>query len=330
MLCTSPITVPRPGQSYSALVGCGQCIPCRVNRSRVWAHRLELEADLHADNSFITLSYEDAYLPRLGDTRVGDRIDSCVIPEQMSTLRPRDYRLFMKRLRKAWLEQTGQKLRFYLVGEYGDETERAHYHLALFGFPTCRRGRTLRRGRSTRPLWAECCEFCKLIGDAWGYGDVDLGRLEPESANYLAGYILKKMTRPDDIRLNGRHPEFSRMSNQNGGIGLGMMHDVASVLLELDLVASQGDVPSSLRIGKRLRPLGRYLTNKLRLYATGTEEKPLIAQIEWEAEMQRLRENQFAAGGRKSITAQYQEEKAQALKNFDAKWKIHRQRRGKL
>lgn len=79
------------------------------------------------------------------------------------------------------------------------------------------------------------------------------------------------MTNSKDDRLGDRHPEFARMSLRPG-LGANYLHDLASVLMEFDLVDTQGDVPSSLRHGKRLMPLGRYLRRKLRTYI-GMEEK---------------------------------------------------------
>jgi len=80
VICRKPIII-------GALpVGCGQCIPCRVNRRRVWAHRIVLEAKEHPQNAFVTLTYNEENLPR---TRDG-------IP----TLRPDDLTLWLKRFRK--------------------------------------------------------------------------------------------------------------------------------------------------------------------------------------------------------------------------------------
>ena len=69
---------------------CGQCIGCRLERSRQWAVRCLHEASLHENNSFITLTYDEASMPPGG------------------SLCYRDFQLFMKRLRKV----TG-KVTFY-------------------------------------------------------------------------------------------------------------------------------------------------------------------------------------------------------------------------
>lgn len=218
MLCKSPYmygSMPCP---------CGQCMPCRINRRKLWAHRMLLETLKHDRSSFLTLTYSDDHLPRSG------------------SLVPRDTQLWIKRFRKAIAPIP---LRYYLVGEYGDETSRPHYHAALFGVGP---------------------EFESIVNLTWGKGHVMLGTLTAHSANYIAGYVTKKMTSKDDPRLNGRHPEFARMSNRPG-IGATAMSDVADALFSQygsDLFTESGDVPRSLRHGGKLMPLGRYLRRKLR------------------------------------------------------------------
>lgn len=60
---------------------CGQCIGCRLERSRQWAMRCVHESKTHNENSFITLTYSDENLP--------DR----------KRLKYEDFQLFMKKLR---------------------------------------------------------------------------------------------------------------------------------------------------------------------------------------------------------------------------------------
>ena len=43
--------------------GCGQCLPCRVNKRRLWTNRIMLESMCHDDNAFVTLTYNDDNIP---------------------------------------------------------------------------------------------------------------------------------------------------------------------------------------------------------------------------------------------------------------------------
>jgi len=99
VLCSTPYK--RGVQEF----GCGQCGPCRINRRRIWSTRIQVEAASHVWSSFVTLTYEDAFLPPNG-----------------SLLRYH-YRAFTK----------GIRYRYFGVGEYGDLGGRPHYHLVLFG-----------------------------------------------------------------------------------------------------------------------------------------------------------------------------------------------------
>ena len=109
----SVVSVERKGKGAvvrTLTLPCGQCVGCRLERSRQWAIRCMHEAQLHERNSFVTLTYK------------GD------VPDE--GLRYRDFQLFMKRLRKY---ASGQQIRFYMCGEYGDEKGRPHFHACLFG-----------------------------------------------------------------------------------------------------------------------------------------------------------------------------------------------------
>jgi len=192
-------------------------------------HRLLLEARCHEFSCFPTLTYSPEHLPTDGNG--------------VAQLVPRHASLFLKRLRRKLGPE--RPVRYYLVGEYGDETWRPHYHLALYGVATIE---------------------APLIESCWGMGMVYVGELTTESAQYIAGYVTKKMTSKDDGRLGGRHPEFARMS-LNPGIGALAVPAVADALNDTygaALVAGSSDVPLALMHGRRSLPLGRYLRRRLR------------------------------------------------------------------
>lgn len=127
-----------------------------------------------------------------------------------------------------------------------------------------------------------------------------LGELNPKSMMYVAGYINKKMTKADDPRLEGRWPEFSRMSNRPG-IGHGMMHEVASCLLEHGFGEDNVDVPVTLRHGSREYPLGRYLRRNLRRMLGRDVRCPDKALEEYGKKMQPLRA--LAFGSSRSLSS---------------------------
>jgi len=124
MQCTNPVRLFRVRTKFGykqinpseypdgLLVPCGKCMHCRVAKRREWSLRMLHELDEHEDSIFITLTYDE---------------DN--VPENMS-LRKADLQKFFKRLRKALGDRT---IKYFACGEYGDKTERLHYHSIIFG-----------------------------------------------------------------------------------------------------------------------------------------------------------------------------------------------------
>lgn len=206
---------------------CGQCFPCRVNQCRIWTHRLLLEQTQHGDSSFITLTYNDDNIPEGGN------------------LVKTDLQNFLKRLRKRL---NPLKIRYYAVGEYGDERYRPHFHLAMFGIGNV---------------------HTSAINTAWNSGDYNgdergytyYGDLNKDTARYITGYITKKLTARDDPHLKTLNKEFMTCSKVNGGIGYGAIKKIAQELLKNPYFEPR--ILRELNYGKKRLPLGRYLTNKL-------------------------------------------------------------------
>lgn len=171
-------------------LACGQCIGCRLERSRRWAVRLMHEAQLHEKNSFITLTYDDAHVPSNGSLQV------------------EDFQLFMKRLRK----RSSGPIRFFHCGEYGETTGRPHYHACIFGEDFS----------DDRQLYKTSPRGDRLYNSAhlshvWGLGHAVIGDLTFESAAYVARYVLKKITGDKaDEHYQGRKPEYVTMSRRPG------------------------------------------------------------------------------------------------------------------
>lgn len=200
--------------------------------------------------------------------------DSCMATltyeKDRRDLCPADLTLFLKRLRFA---MEPALLRYFAVGEYGEKTMRPHYHAALFGVSLL---------------------DIDMIDRAWGLGFVHAGDLNAQSAAYIAGYVLKKMTVAGDERLDGRHPEFARMSlgtrkDGKGGLGKGAAVSIAKGLTTAggaSALAKAGDVPGEVRVyGKRL-PVGRYIKKHIRNSVGWDDTAPAAVKAELELRRQ--------------------------------------------
>lgn len=220
----------RPFRTGVGEFGCGQCMCCRVNKRREWSSRILLESKMHTHSTFATLTIADVPKGHHGPPQ-----------RRVWELMPEDFTLFMKRLRANYSEP----LRYFAVGEYGERGMRPHFHAALFGVSVMER---------------------ELVEKIWGLGGVHLGELNKDSAQYLAGYVTKKMTKADDPRLHGRKPEFARMSRRPG-IGVPAVSVLADSLTKaggLSIVEKAGDIPNAVRVRGKLLPIGRTLRGKFR------------------------------------------------------------------
>jgi len=183
----------------------------------------------------LNLTYDDAHLPEHGQ------------------LWKDDLQRFFKRLRKA-----GFKFRYVASGEYGDETRRPHFHIALFGVDF----------DSDRVLFgrASCGDrtyISKSVTESWHYGNHLIGSLNFESAAYIARYIMKKLKGPnasplplavlEDGEVILPNPEFMLMSK---GIGKGWFRDyfMSDVFPTGSVVTTQGS----------RAPVPRYYKNLLK------------------------------------------------------------------
>lgn len=232
---------------------CGQCIGCRLERSRQWAIRCVHEASLHSSNCFITLTYSDEYLPATGSVSV------------------REFQLFMKRFRKA---VSPIKLRYYMCGEYGEVCKtcnlhiskcvcttyvptfgRPHYHAIIFGYDFS--DKLLYSVKNDNPLYVS-----ETLHKIWGKGMCIIGAVTFESAAYVARYIMKKIGGKEAIELGTEGttyyevldestgeirsltPEFTTMSRRPG-IGAGWYEKYKDEVFPNDLVVIRG---------KKMRP----------------------------------------------------------------------------
>jgi hypothetical protein len=105
--------LPFPPTRYQ-VVPCGKCELCLSNKRQQWWFRLWNELRGSSSAHFITLTYNDKHLPKDGRVNKKHTDD------------------FLKRFRKG-IEPN--KIRYFLVSEYGEDFGRPHYHMLLFNFP---------------------------------------------------------------------------------------------------------------------------------------------------------------------------------------------------
>lgn len=131
------------------------------------------------------------------------------------------------------------------------------------------------------------------------------------------------MTAADDRRLKpGQAPEFSCQSNRPG-IGAGFMDEVASTLLYAH--DDIEDVPSSLRHGKKMRPLGRYLRQQLRMKMGRDKAVPETVKEALANEMSPVRDLAFnTSRSLKEVVKEFyspQTQRLELLEEFNTKGK---------
>lgn len=218
--------------------GCGQCMNCRINKGREWSTRILLESMSYASSTFCTLTYSDENLP------------------PNNSLSKKDIQSFLKKLRK---QLHPRLIRYFAVGEYGDRTNRPHYHLILFNtseldHPSIKKGWSFRSEE---------------------LGHIQVGVFSEQAARYVTGYTLKKLTSKNhpDLPSTECEPEFAIQSKMKGGLGIFTVKRIAKNLKYQTWWKKNKQIVREIRIGGKKYPLGRYLTEAMNKELGITEEE---------------------------------------------------------
>jgi len=178
------------------------------------------ENQMHDESCFLTLTYDDDNLP-YGNT--------LVMPH---------FQKFMKRLRK----KVGP-VRFFHCGEYGDETDRPHYHALIYGWQP-----------NDPELFTKSGEFplynSSVLTSLWGHGHATYGAVTFDTAAYTSRYITKKITGEksdehyrfidqDTGEIIDRKPPYCTMS-RNPGIGMPWLRKYGTEAYNHDSVIMRG------------------------------------------------------------------------------------------
>lgn len=191
-------------------VPCGVCRSCRVRRRLDWAIRCALEALEHDRNCVLTLTYRPEELPPGGG------------------LVPRDLKLFLMRLR-YFLDEP---FRYFAVGEYGGESpgDHPHYHVLLFGVDFADRYFWKKSRKGTDQYRSD------LLEKAWTQGFSSIGDMSWDAAQYVAGYVMKKITGEKAAdHYGGLEPEFIRVSRMPG-LGMSWYEKHREAMYEQDAI----------------------------------------------------------------------------------------------
>lgn len=162
---------------------------------------------------------------------------------------PEDGSLEKKKFHQ-WLKDQQKKelpgpIRYYAVGEYGDDSFRPHYHLAIF---------------------PETVEQARAFTAGWRKGFTQISEMAPARARYLAGYAAKKLTKAGDPRLCGREPEF-RSSSRNPPLGARMVERIIATWKTPKMqeeLKKRGDVSKTWRLDGKTYPIGDWALKKIR------------------------------------------------------------------
>ena len=190
----------KSGDYEKITVPCGQCIGCRLGRSKEWALRCMHEAQQFTNNCVLTLTINNDYIENKHQDcthcpifkRHGNRCGP-------GSLCKKEFQDFMKRLRKRFdgMEpvyadtEKGTKvhypIRFFQCGEYGDKLGRPHFHACIFNFDFTDKY-FWKKSKSGTRLYRS-----PILEELWTIGNCEIGELTWEAAAYIARYCTKKV-----------------------------------------------------------------------------------------------------------------------------------------
>nr|WAE43820.1 MAG: replication initiator protein [Microviridae sp.] len=236
-----PVTVP-----------CGQCIGCRLERSRQWAVRIMHESKKSTESYFLTLTYNDE---NLGNNE----------------LNKQDIILFIKSYRQNLVEKSKKlnlkqstKFRYYQCGEYGEKRGRRHHHMAIWKTEVdfSNFSRAGARGRAIAPpliqdkvispyyqpnIHKYALYTSQELEALWGKGSITIADLTFESAAYIARYIAKNHKET----FKKEEPQYATMSRKPG-IGYNHWEKYKNNIRAIDGVITRGMVTKTPRYYDKL------------------------------------------------------------------------------
>lgn len=247
MQCSSPITLTKnldPIQYPDGIqVPCGKCLGCRIKKRTEWTTRNYHERSSWSDSMFLTLTYSEEHIPYSEKTGY-------------TTLKKTDLQKFFKRLRKNY----NNPIKYFACGEYGGESERAHYHAIIFGLSNLKK-----EHRDVVKYSWPFCDWNNNIIAGNSFGDCTA-----HSIRYVAKYIEKLYSgqkAEEEYKEKDREATFSLKSQ-----GLGLKYALEnSQQLHTNKYTTINGVPVSLP---------RYYINKLQIDIDEVKENRIFKERE--------------------------------------------------
>lgn len=177
-------------------IPCGKCCGCRADWSTQWTARCMLESRKYSSNLFVTLTYNDDFIPF--------DLELC----------KKDYQDFFKRLRKWCASVDKPSPRYRICGEYGERNGRPHFHAIIFNlsfddmwlwFWTDGRRKRPNRFKGSYPVYRsptleKLWSVRNKDGSYSPIGHTLIGAVNYASIKYVSNYQLKLSGQDHEIK----------------------------------------------------------------------------------------------------------------------------------
>lgn len=218
--CLNPQRIRNPHTEEWLTVPCGHCDVCNHSKGMRNSLKCKLESLSHKYCMFITLTYDNDSIPRIQliendevtnlyyavvkNERIGEgeilfelELDDnakTLLSEKFQNVCPpvlykKDAQLFIKRFRKHLSKVSNEKIRYYIIGEYGPVHYRPHLH-ALLWFD----------GEETFQ------NFGDILNRSWKFGRVDWSLASGNALNYVAQYVNSSVALPRIFTFDETQP----------------------------------------------------------------------------------------------------------------------------
>jgi len=218
MECDGPIYIKydqpkgnaKDGWVYGFPSGCGKCLPCLMKRKSQWSLRLVEQMRNSFSAYFVTLTYDNKYLPFGDDGYSANKNDHTHF---IKWLKYYENEKVLSKRKAVSLEEDQRRqlkiksegnLAYYGVIEYGAKYGRPHFHYILFNVVD-----TYNIGNA----WSSQIKISRgVYAPGFNYGKIDIQECNVNTIDY----VLKYMVKPYQEENESKQREVSFMSKGLG------------------------------------------------------------------------------------------------------------------